>query len=394
MTAQQKSDSDLSSPTEGQGAFIIAGAGCAGLSLALRMIQSGAFKDKQILLVDRDAKTANDRTWCFWEKGKGLFEPVVYKAWERLQFFSDTLSKELHLAPYRYKLIRGGDFYRHCLEIIQEQPNVRLLQGEIGSFFNDETGAGIMVDGKKISGTYVFNSIYQKPKLKPKELWMLQHFKGWVIETETPAFDPSKATLMDFRTGQDEGATFFYVMPFSESKALVEYTLFSPKILPDAAYEKALQEYIGKQLCIKNYTVKEKEFGVIPMTNFSFSRGNGAIRNIGTAGGQTKGSSGYTFQFIQKETAAIVESLIKKGHPHSAPLFGKRFHFYDEVLLSVLYHKRLQGSVVFSQFFKNNTPQTVFKFLDNETILLEELRLISSLPTLPFAKAALWKAFG
>jgi lycopene beta-cyclase len=374
--------------------YIIAGAGCAGLSLAVRLIQSGNFTDKKILLIDKDVKATNDRTWCFWEAGQGLFEPVVYKSWERLHFYSNTFSKELQLAPYRYKLIRGGDFYRHCLSIIQEQPNVHFLQGEIGSVFNDEAGAAIMVESKKVSATYVFNSIYKKTTLKPKELWMLQHFKGWVIETAIPAFDPSKATLMDFRTGQEEGATFFYVMPFSETKALVEYTLFSPKLLPDAAYKKALQLYIGDQLGVQNYTVTESEFGVIPMTNVSFQRGSGAIRNIGTAGGQTKGSSGYTFQFIQKETAAIVDSLNQNGHPHSAPLFGKRFRFYDEVLLSVLYHKRLQGSTVFTKFFKNNTPQAVFKFLDNETSLPEELRLISSLPTVPFAKAALWKVLG
>ncbi len=58
--------------------YIITGAGCAGLSLAVRMIQSGKFANKKILLADADTKNKNDRTWCFWEKQEGLFEPIVY----------------------------------------------------------------------------------------------------------------------------------------------------------------------------------------------------------------------------------------------------------------------------------------------------------------------------
>ena len=52
--------------------YIIAGAGCAGLSLAVHMIHSGKFSDKKILIVDKDDKQKNDRTWCFWEKEPGL----------------------------------------------------------------------------------------------------------------------------------------------------------------------------------------------------------------------------------------------------------------------------------------------------------------------------------
>ena len=57
--------------------YIILGAGCAGLSLLMRMIGSNQFNDKKILLIDKEQKNKNDRTWCFWEKDKGLFDPVV-----------------------------------------------------------------------------------------------------------------------------------------------------------------------------------------------------------------------------------------------------------------------------------------------------------------------------
>lgn len=374
--------------------YIIAGAGCAGLSLAVHLIQSGKFRDKKILIVDQQAKNQNDRTWCFWEKGEGLFQPIVYKEWEQLYFHSEKISKPLDIAPYRYKLIRGIDFYKHCLEQVKTQPNFTYLQAPVDSVFDEEGCTGIQVNGEQIKGRFVFNSIlFNKPALSAKQYWLLQHFKGWFIKAAQPVFDPSAGTLMDFRTSQREGATFFYVLPFSATEALVEYTLFSPTLLNEEDYDAALQQYIATQLNIAEYQVLEREFGIIPMTNYTFPTRRGNVIHIGTAGGQTKGSSGYTFQFIQKRSRALVDSLVQKGHPFDVPNSSKRFQFYDSVLLHILHKRSLQGADVFTDLFKKNKASQVFAFLDNETALADELKIIGSLPTLPFTKAALQLLF-
>jgi lycopene beta-cyclase len=370
--------------------YIICGAGCAGLSLVMHIIASEELRNKKILIVDQDAKTKNDRTWCFWEKGKGLFEPIVYKEWKELFFYSDSFTKTLDIAPYTYKLIRGIDFYHYCFDQIKGHSNITYKQATIDKIFSDDKNTGIVIDGETIYSAFVFNSVlFNKPELTAKECWLLQHFKGWVIETEKPAFDEQVGTLMDFRTSQDEGATFFYVLPFSSTQALVEYTLFSPKILLDESYDNALQQYITGQLNLDAFTIREREFGIIPMTNYRFATRRNNILNIGTAGGQTKASSGYTFQYIQKHSAAIVESLIKYSSPFHLKGDSRRFQFYDSVLLYILNKRTLQGADIFTQLFKKNKASNVFSFLDNETSLADELRIISTLPTLPFTRAAI-----
>ena len=370
--------------------WIVSGAGCAGLSLLVRLIESGKFKDKKILLVDKALKNKNDRTWCFWEQGNGFFEPVVYRQWEQLWFHSSLLSKSLELHPYKYKLIRGIDFYNYCLDIISQQPNIVFLQAPVEKIFSStEEGTGVIARGKSYKSGYVFNSVlFQKPQLKRHQYWLLQHFKGWVIETKESVFEEGSGTLMDFRTDQSEGATFFYVLPFAPNKALVEYTLFSKELLQPQAYENALKTYLKDQWQLQDYKVLEEEWGVIPMTNAAFPTIEKNIVHLGTAGGQTKASSGYTFQFIQKQSAAIVDSLIQKDHPFTEPQFGRRFHFYDSVLLHILHHRTLPGDVIFSHLFQKNKAAQVFRFLDNDTSLPQELRIISTLPTLPFLKAA------
>ena len=376
-----------------QADYIITGAGCAGLSLAMHMAASGSFGGKKILLLDQEKKQSNDRTWCFWEKEAGLFQSIVFREWQRIWFADETDRQQLSISPYIYKMIRGIDFYNYCRKELSAHPQISFISEKVESIFSDDKSTGVVVNGEALYCEHVFNSIlFEKPVLKKNEYWLFQHFKGWIIETETDAFDPDAATLMDFRTSQQQGTAFCYVLPFSARRALVEYTLFSPSLLEPDAYRQGLELYIRDVLGIAAYRILDEEQGMIPMTNHRFERGRRNITNIGTAGGQTKGSSGYTFQFIQKHSRAIVQAMEKTGRPGiAAP--SSRFHFYDSVLLNILQHGRLPGKEVFARLFRNNPAPRVLRFLDNESSLKEELSLIATLPTLPFTRAALQQLF-
>ncbi len=369
--------------------YIITGAGAAGLSLLVRMINSGNFSDKKILLIDKEQKNRNDRTWCFWDTGKSLFDEVIYKSWQHLWFHGKDFSKLYDISPYRYNMIRGIDFYNYCFDMIRSQPNVEIRYGNVNEMQTDGETAWIIFNNQKLVSRYIFNSIILSKALPGKgEIHLHQHFKGWVIETGEAVFNKSQATLMDFRISQQHGASFVYVMPFSPTTALVEYTLFSKELLSTVEYEDGLKAYISDFLKCPQYKVTHEEYGIIPMTNHKFPRREGNIINIGTAGGQTKASSGYTFQFIQKDTAAIVQQLTAGNtlHLHSSP---KKYNFYDSVLLNVLATGKLSGKDVFTQLFEKNPPHRIFNFLDNQSSLAEDVKLISSLPTLPFFKAGL-----
>lgn len=372
--------------------YIITGSGAAGLSLLVHLINTGKFTGKHILLIDREPKDKNDRTWCFWEKGEGLFEPVVFKRWNSV-WFHDKEDSVLHeLFPYQYKLIRGIDFYHYCFGIISSQSNIRIEYGRVESCVSDDSGTYVMLDGRKISAGYIFNSIlFDKPRIDSKHRLLLQHFKGWTIETVTPVFDESRATLMDFRVEQNnEDTTFVYVMPFSETRALVEFTVFGQYLLREEVYEQALRHYCGEYLHISKYTIMEKESGVIPMTDYRFAKKINNIINIGTAGGQTKPSSGYTFNFIQKNSKTITDALVKTGKPFiREPVFNRRFALYDHTLLNILADHSFPGWQIFSILMGSNKMSEVMKFLDNETSLAEELKIIRNLPKGIFLRAAL-----
>ncbi|ULQ56283.1 lycopene cyclase family protein [Flavihumibacter rivuli] len=371
--------------------YLITGSGLAGLSLAYRMAISGKLDGKRILMVDSQQKQANDRTWCFWETGPGLFEEAVFRRWENCWFHGPGFSRQFNSHPYQYKMIRGADFYRFVLEELARHPNIEQRRAKVVSLNADEQLAYVTLsDGEQFTANYVFNSIlWKQPEPSGNLHYLIQHFKGWVIHTPSPVFDPAANTFMDFRVAQGHGTTFVYVMPLAPDLALVEYTLFTQDLLEQEDYDKGLKEYISGFMGIKEYKVEEEEFGIIPMTNYRFRSHEGRIVHIGTAGGQTKASSGFTFQFVQKRTAGIVESLIQMGDPYSINHDHSRFHFYDSVLLDILARNTLPGAEIFTTLFKKNRIQDVFRFLDNETSLPQELKIISTLPTLPFLSAAI-----
>lgn len=353
----------------------------------MRMIRSGQFADKKILLLDKAPKTQNDRTWCYWEAGEGFFEPIVYRQWPKIDFFSDTWDRTLDIHPYTYKMIRGADFYRYCFDIINGHPNIETIYGEVGSCAVAEGECTIELNKQLYTfpKAVLFNSVYTPGRSR---LQVLQHFKGWVIESPLPVFDPQKASLMDFRVHQDHGTTFAYVLPFDPHTALVEYTLFTPALLEPGQYDAELRNYIRTHLKLEEYKVKEEEFGIIPMTDERFSTIRNGVIQLGTAGGRTKASSGYTFQFVQKQSQQILDRLLS-----GQPLTGlsqtpARFRFYDNTLLYILYHRTLPGRKIFSTLFRKNKAAQVLKFLDNDSTIPEELKIISSLPTWPFLKAA------
>lgn len=366
--------------------YIIAGSGCAGLSLLYRMLQEHSLQNKSVLVIDKDLKNTNDRTWCFWEKKAGLFEEIVHAKWSNLEYLSTNFKKQFDLGAYTYKMIQGIDFYNFVFSFVENFNNVTFVKESVVSITSEGNYATISTEKNSYSATYIFNSTGIFNPTITKDNSLLQHFKGWVIKTEKSSFNKEVGRLMDFRVSQKNGATFMYVLPTSKNEALVEYTLFSPRVLDKEIYVKELKKYIKEELQIDNYTIEHEEFGIIPMSLAKFKKKPiKNVINIGTSGGFTKASSGYTFQFIQKDVAEIVDKLKENKSPVTTISFREQvFNWYDKTLIDVLLSEKATGKEIFTTMFKKVSPEKIFAFLGNESTLLEDISIMKSLPLLPF----------
>ena len=373
--------------------YIFTGSGLSALMTVYEMIQSGKFIDKSILLIDQNLKKSNDRTWCFWDNGN-LFEPVISKKWDIAYFANENFQRNLELNPYQYKMIRGIDFYNLVFEKIAKHKNIQFHNEQVLSYEELENHCLVKTESSSFSCDKIFNSIFVPEVVKTQMKYPLlqQHFIGWFIKSKEDTFNPNLATFMDFSIEQKGNTRFMYVLPTSTNEALLEYTLFSADLLPKQEYETEIINYI-KKLGITDYEIIAKEQGNIPMTSYPFWKHNTKnIINIGSAGGWTKASTGFTFKNTIKKSKQLTQFLenetdFRKFHKKD------KFWFYDLLFIDVLFKNNALGSSVFSSLFQKGDPKLIFKFLDEETSLLEDFSVMLKCPTIPFMKALISRLF-
>ena len=368
--------------------YIILGAGASGLMLAYRMSQDSYFDDKSILIIDKVKDKGNDKTWSYWEEGEGEWDEFLTKKWSKIFFGSETFSDTLNISTYSYKMIRSEFFYENLWKSIHLKSHIKFVEDDVLSFCEKEDGVKVVTAKSTYFGYKILNSIPDKNSYSNQKRYpvLQQHFMGWFIKRKDGFFDDTVATFMDFNLPQNGNTRFMYVLPIDKKTALFEYTLFSKDRLEYAEYEQAILAYLEKKK-IFDYKLLEKEVGSIPMTSFKFEQLNSkSILNIGTAGGWTKASTGYTFYNTSKKTKDLV-AFIKKEDDLSKFSRRKKFWFYDLLLLDVLANNNEKGSALFASIFKKVNVKTILKFLGEESNIREDLKIITSVSPIPFILA-------
>lgn len=368
--------------------YLIIGNGLAGLQLALKLSEDSYFDNKQIALIDPSEKKTNDKTWSFWQKDASQWNAIIYKSWDKASVVTSKKEINLTLNPYRYHTIRALDFYTEAKQRLNTKENIHFIRDEVASVKENEN---VLVTTKKTnySASHVFDSrVPEEFSLEKKSnITIIQHFKGWIIKTKTDRFDDTKVVMMDYRLKDGHQTTFMYVLPFSKQEALVEFTYFTENLVDEAVYDHYIETYIKDYLNIDSYEIIETEQGQIPMTNYDFFKFNTKkVTKIGTGGGWVKGSTGYSFKHTEKKVAKIIENL-KANKTPSLNLFQSKYKFYDKVFLKVLKDENHKGEWIFQQFYSKNAVQTMFRFLDEESTFLEEVKIMWSLFSWSFIKA-------
>ena len=374
--------------------YIILGAGASGLMLAYRMASDTFFDDKSILIIDKEKQKGNDRTWCFWENGEGEWDDILTKTWSKIYFGSDNYKEDIDILPYQYKMIRSEDFYNSLWKKIEKKTNITFHNDDVRNFTELNDCVQVITSKGSYVASKLFNSIHDANLYVNQKKYpvLQQHFVGWFVKTEDAVFDDSTATFMDFTVPQNGNTRFMYVLPIDKYTALFEYTLFSKELLQLEEYEEAIINYL-KERGINNFEIKEKEKGSIPMTAFKFSQLNSKhVLNIGTAGGWTKASTGYTFRNTTKKTKELIMFLKQESYLFAFNIKSK-FWFYDLIFLDVLANHNEEGAALFASMFKKADVKTIFKFLDEESTWIEDLKVILSVPPKRFIQAFLKRLF-
>ena len=347
--------------------YIIIGGGCAGLSLAYELEINDKLKNKTLAIIEPRKKYKRDKTWSFWKVFNHNFEDCVIKNWNNFTINIAEKYHELSNKEFPYQSVDSGKFYTKINSKLSKNSNIKFFEN-----INE-------INTKK---SIVFNSVFNGDFDK-SNLW--QHFKGIEIETPKNIFDDEIINLMDFNCDQRKDVHFFYTLPFSKNKALVETTWLSS--LEDESlmdYDLQLENYIKNNLGIKEYKINFTEKGAIPLFRPVLKRNDNVI-NIGSIGGMTRLSTGYTFLNIQEHSKYLSKNIdnIKNNKIFN---LGKKYDFLDKIFLKVVKNYPERMPEIFYRMFQNSSNK-IIKFLSNKSNFFDDLSIILRMPKIIFFKS-------
>lgn len=367
---------------------VIAGGGLSGLSLAAHLATHG-WHDRAVLVVDDRTAGVPATRWGSWSAGPRLLDPAVHRTYRQVRISAAGRTRVVALGPYRYELLRRTDVRRVTLDLVRACPRFAVLDGHVDTVHDGVDAAEVVVDGRPIGATWVFDSVTARPPGNPADARLA--FAGYDLRCDRPVFDLDTPVLFDFRIPQDgDGARFVYVLPEDPYHALVELTEFLPRHArpPTAASMcDALGTYLPGMLRGTGYEIVRTESAVLPLRVRPDDRRHGRILALGGRGGLIKASTGYGYTRIQRDSRAIATSLTRHGDPFHLPAPSWRYRLLDALLLDVLDRDPGQLELAFAGLFLDNPAPRVLRFLDEDSSTVDLVRLMGSLPPTPYLRA-------
>jgi lycopene beta-cyclase len=357
----------------------ILGGGCAGLSVAVRLALAG----RNLRVIEPRTRYVDDRAWSFWRTAPDPFEDCVRASWSHWDVGGPGGVVGRGSRHLRYQTVAAGAVYGRAQSLIADSP---LADISLGTSATDLRKAP---DGWRIgteAGTLCANHVIdtRPPRRIPR---YGQFFLGREIRSERPVFDPDRVQLMQFRTARSRGVDFVYILPFARDRALVEVTSFAPVSPGRAVFEDWLTTEIAA-LQPGHVEVLREENGALPMeVGYADPPQPGVIR-MGLGGGAARPSTGYAFTRIQAQADSVAEAL-RRGVTPKIPRDAAASRFMDRVFLQVLQSMPDRGPALFEGLFRNAAPDRLERFLSGSNHPADRLSVMTSLPTLPFLRAAL-----
>ena len=350
----------------------IIGLGPSGLAVNKLIYDN---QNKEIIAFDDNKIDKRDNFFGFWlTDWMKPYDNLIEKKWKSWQISNKHNSISHSDANRPYCVISYKKWKDFCLNT---NNNFNFVNKKVINYELIKDYFKIILEDGRI---YFAKKIYDSRSEKEQNNETIQHFFGLNIVTEDNTFNENKLTLMHF-TEDSNHLHFIYVLPFSHKKALVESTVFSKKSMNEKWYRDQINKYL-QSLSISKFKEISSETGVIPMFFVDQKKPiYSNVFNIGIRGGACKPSTGYAFSFLIKHI-----QLLKKGNRNDLKVHKYVEKLMDRIFLNYLKNNNERGKI-FIDIAESLSGSEFQSFMMGQSSILTKLKIIKSMPKLPFIKA-------
>ena len=356
--------------------YIIIGAGCAGLSLAYRMIN----KNFKVCIIEiQNNINIKNKLWSFWDTYENPFDHLLEKQWSKFIVQNETKKLNINCDKYQYKSINSHNFNNYVLESINKRNNIDIYFSLPVEKINKNTNK---IEIRTKEGIFLCNHIFDsRPNFSSVFMW--QQFFGAYVKTSKDVFDETSPIIMDFSNIKSK-FHFNYFLPFKKNFALIESTYFSSEFLEENLDKNYIKKYMEKNYSGIDYTIQQTETGRIPMdVNLNSNSDFEYVTRIGSYSGATRASTGYAFINIQKQSDQIMNNLnnLKKLKKYHHNIVIRKM---DDIFLKLLKDDPEYIKEALIELFSSKNSESQIKFLSDIPNIIDIVKILKNLPKKKF----------
>ncbi|RYZ63846.1 MAG: lycopene cyclase, partial [Proteobacteria bacterium] len=338
-----------------------------------------------VLLIETANALGGNHTWSFHETDVSpaaleLLKPLISRSWSSTSVEFPRIKKTVEGA---FHSIRSEDFNR----VLKEKLEDKIMFGAEVVKMNDTTVT--MANGKTIEASVVLDArgVEQTPM---PGLNGFQKFIGYDVTLEEP-HGLEAPIIMDATCPQLDGFRFYYLLPWDQTRVLVEETYYSdtPE-LNDERVSRSIRSYIERRdWKIKSIDREERGCLAIPLTSEAIKTSvSGEAVPIGVRAGFFHATTGFSLpdavrfaEFLAKATDPKSTELTTQGARDGLAKYRRswlsRQRFYR--LLNRLLFQASEPSlryVVFQKFYELS-DDLIQRFYAGRTTWTDRLRILS-----------------
>jgi len=240
--------------------LVLVGGGLQNGLVALRALHGDPMC--RIAVVEAGASLGGNHTWCVHagdipERAQSWFDPLIVMRWPAYDVLFPGQERTL---SSQYAYVSSEHFARVVTDLLTQRAQCSLFLGQRAVAV--QAGRVRLADGRELRGRVVVDARGPEPSAFAGQCGY-QKFVGQEIELRRPHGVPHPV-MMDARCAQLDGYRFFYVLPLSPTRLLIEETRFSlTSTLSVEAGRAEVKAYAARFGEIAS--IVREEIGVLPM---------------------------------------------------------------------------------------------------------------------------------